>query len=157
MITVSVAQMVKNPLCNAGDLGSILGQEDPMEEEMTNSYSSILVWESWNRESWSIIVHMGCKKLDMTEQLSLHFKYSYHLSTYKVVTVLLTISLVLYIIFLWLVYHRNFIPLNPLHLFNLSPDSSPFWNHQFILCIYESVLVLFVHLFCFLLLLLLLG
>ena len=31
----------KESTCNAGDLGSILGQEDPLEEEMT-THSSIL-------------------------------------------------------------------------------------------------------------------
>ena len=36
--------MVKNPPANAGDEGSILGREDPMEEEMT-THTSILPWE----------------------------------------------------------------------------------------------------------------
>ena len=38
--------MVKNPPANAGDtadLGSVLGQEDPLEEEMA-THSSILAW-----------------------------------------------------------------------------------------------------------------
>ena len=44
-----VAQSVKNPptiqetSCNAADLGSSLGQEDPLEKEMT-AHSSILTW-----------------------------------------------------------------------------------------------------------------
>ena len=44
-----VAQSVKNPptiqetSCNAADLGSSLGQEDPLEKEMT-AHSSILAW-----------------------------------------------------------------------------------------------------------------
>ena len=46
--------MVKNPPANAGDAGdavSILGQEDPLEEEMATS-SSILAWEiPWTEES----------------------------------------------------------------------------------------------------------
>ena len=33
--------VVKNQLANAGDAGSILGQEDPLEEEMA-TYSGIL-------------------------------------------------------------------------------------------------------------------
>ena len=45
--------MVKNPPANAGDAGdavSILGQEDPLEEEMATS-SSILAWEiPWTEE-----------------------------------------------------------------------------------------------------------
>jgi len=31
--------------CNAGDIGSIPGQEDPLEKEMV-TYSSILVWKT---------------------------------------------------------------------------------------------------------------
>ena len=36
--------MVKNQPVNAGDAGSIPGQEDPLEEEMA-THSSILAWE----------------------------------------------------------------------------------------------------------------
>ena len=46
--------MVKNLPASAGvtgDMGSILGQEDPLEEGMA-TYSSILVWEiPWTEES----------------------------------------------------------------------------------------------------------
>ena len=35
--------MDKESACNAGDLGSILGQEDPLEKEM-ETHSSILAW-----------------------------------------------------------------------------------------------------------------
>ena len=35
---------VKNPPANAGDKGSIPGQEDPLEKEMA-THSSILAWE----------------------------------------------------------------------------------------------------------------
>ena len=38
--TSLVGQMVKNPPANAGDSGSALGWEDPLEEEMA-IYSSI--------------------------------------------------------------------------------------------------------------------
>ena len=42
--------MVKNPPANAGDFPSILGQEDPLEEEMT-THSSILAWKiPWMEE-----------------------------------------------------------------------------------------------------------
>ena len=42
--------MVKNLSANAGDVGSILGSEDPLEKEQTTS-SSILVWEiPWTEE-----------------------------------------------------------------------------------------------------------
>ena len=36
--------MVKNSPANAGDAGQSLGQEDPLEKEMT-MHSSILAWE----------------------------------------------------------------------------------------------------------------
>ena len=45
--------MVKNPPANAGnagDTGSILDQEDPLEEEMA-THSSIFAWEiPWKEE-----------------------------------------------------------------------------------------------------------
>ena len=42
--------MVENPLANAGDAGSIPGQEDPLEKEMA-THSSILAWEiPWTEE-----------------------------------------------------------------------------------------------------------
>ena len=42
--------MVKNPPANAGDLGSILGGDDPLEKEMA-THSSILAWEiPWPEE-----------------------------------------------------------------------------------------------------------
>ena len=42
--------MVKNQPVNAGDAGSIPGQEDPLEEEMA-THSSILAWEiPWTEE-----------------------------------------------------------------------------------------------------------
>ena len=36
--------MVKNVPANVGDMGSILGLEDPLEEEMA-THSSILAWK----------------------------------------------------------------------------------------------------------------
>ena len=42
--------MVKNPLTNAGDMGSILGQEDLLEKEMA-THSSIVAWRiPWTEE-----------------------------------------------------------------------------------------------------------
>ena len=38
-----VVLVVKNPPANAGDMGSILGWEDPLEEGMT-THSGILAW-----------------------------------------------------------------------------------------------------------------
>ena len=36
--------MVKNPPAKAGDVGSIPGSEDPLEENMA-THSSVLAWE----------------------------------------------------------------------------------------------------------------
>ena len=42
--------MIKNPPANAGDSGSISGQEDPWEKEMA-THSSILAWKiPWTEE-----------------------------------------------------------------------------------------------------------
>ena len=42
--------VVKNPLANAGDTGSVLGSGDPLEKEMA-THSSILAWEvPWTEE-----------------------------------------------------------------------------------------------------------
>ena len=58
--------MVKEPACNAGDsgdLGSIPGWEDPLEEEMA-THSSILAWRiPWTEEPgglWS----MGLQRVE---------------------------------------------------------------------------------------------
>ena len=40
-----VAQTVKKSACNAGDLGSTLDWEDPLEEGMV-THSSILAWRT---------------------------------------------------------------------------------------------------------------
>ena len=46
-----VALVVKNPSAIAGDLGSIPGLEDPLEEEMATQ-PSILTWEiPWTKEA----------------------------------------------------------------------------------------------------------
>ena len=43
--------MVKNPHVNAGDVGSTLGQEDPLEKEMV-THSSILAWKTpWTEQA----------------------------------------------------------------------------------------------------------
>ena len=57
--------MVKNLPANAGGLGSTLGWEDPLEEEMVIP-SSILAWiipwtEEPDGEPW------GCKELDLSD------------------------------------------------------------------------------------------
>ena len=50
-IDLRASQMVKNlPACIAGDLGSIPGQEDPLEKEMATHFS-ILTWKiPWTEE-----------------------------------------------------------------------------------------------------------
>ena len=57
----------KESTSNAGDAGSILGWEDPVEEEMTTC-SSILVWEI----PWSLVGYSpwGHKESDTTEGLN---------------------------------------------------------------------------------------
>ena len=55
----------KESACDAGDLGLILGQEDPKEEEMA-PYSSILAWEiPWTEEPGGL-QSMGSQELDTT-------------------------------------------------------------------------------------------
>ena len=39
LLTSLVAQAVKASACNAGDQGSILGQEDPLEKRMATHFS----------------------------------------------------------------------------------------------------------------------
>ena len=67
--------MVKNPPANAGDAGdavSILGQEDPLEEEMATS-SSILAWEiPWTEEP-GVLLSTGSQK-SQTSQRGLSLK-----------------------------------------------------------------------------------
>ena len=42
--------VVKNSAANAGDTGSVLGQKDPLQKEMS-THSSILAWEiPWTEE-----------------------------------------------------------------------------------------------------------
>ena len=56
----------KESACNAGDVGLILGQEDPWEEEMAN-HSSILAWRiPWTEEPGGL-QSMGRKELNTTE------------------------------------------------------------------------------------------
>ena len=48
---------IKNLAANAGDTGSIPGQEDPLEKEMA-TYFSILAWKNpKNRGAWRATVH----------------------------------------------------------------------------------------------------
>ena len=59
--------MGKNPPPMLGDVGSILDQKEPLEEEMV-IHSCILAWEiSWTKEPGGAIVHGVTKE---AEQLS---------------------------------------------------------------------------------------
>ena len=52
-----VAQTVTKSARNVGDLGSILGWEDPLEKEMA-THSSILAWRiPWTEEPWWATIH----------------------------------------------------------------------------------------------------
>ena len=56
--------MVKNPPADAGDardLGSIPGQEDPLEEEMA-THSSILAWRIPRTEEPDSLPSMGSQR-----------------------------------------------------------------------------------------------
>ena len=61
--------MVKNPLASAEDTGDevqFLGQEDPLEKEMT-THSSILAWKIPWTEERGRLQSMVSQELDMTE------------------------------------------------------------------------------------------
>ena len=57
--------MVKNSSPNAGDLGSILSWEEPLEEDIA-THSSILAWRIPWTEKLSGLQSMGHKELDST-------------------------------------------------------------------------------------------
>ena len=53
----------KESACNAGDLGSILGQEDPLEEGLA-THSSIIAWRiSWTEEPGGLYSLWGSQKV----------------------------------------------------------------------------------------------
>ena len=57
-----VGLVVKNPPTNAGDVGSIPAQEDPLEKEMA-THSSILAWKiPWTEEPGGL-QSMGLKRV----------------------------------------------------------------------------------------------
>ena len=66
----------KESACSAGDLGSIPGWEDTLEEGMA-THSTILTWRiSMDRGVWVVTVH-GVAKSDTTERLSTVYIYIY--------------------------------------------------------------------------------
>ena len=54
--------VVKNLPANAGDRGSTLGQQDPLEEEMV-THSSILAWEISETEEPGGLQSMGSQRV----------------------------------------------------------------------------------------------
>ena len=57
--------MVKNPSANVGntgDMGSILGWEDPLEEEMA-AHSSILAWKILQAEKADWLQSIGSQRV----------------------------------------------------------------------------------------------
>ena len=52
----------KESACNTGDLGSILGQEDPLEKGMA-THSSVLAWETPWTEEPGRIQSMGSQRV----------------------------------------------------------------------------------------------
>ena len=52
--------LIKNLPANAGDVGSILGQDDPLEEEMA-THSSILAWRIHGQGSLAGYSPWGCR------------------------------------------------------------------------------------------------
>ena len=64
--------MVKNPLANAGDAGSIPGLKDPLEEGMATHSSTLACKIGVDRGAWPATVH-GATESDMTEHNSNKF------------------------------------------------------------------------------------
>ena len=60
----------KESACNAGDLGSILGWEEPLEKGMA-THSSILAWRIPWTEELAGYNPWGYKELDTSERLTL--------------------------------------------------------------------------------------
>ena len=64
-----MAQIREKSACNAGDPGSTLGQEDPMEKGMA-THSSTLAWKTHGLRNPVGYCRWGCKESDTTEQLN---------------------------------------------------------------------------------------
>ena len=79
-----------------------------------------------------------------------HNQFSYHLSPFKVITILLTVFPILYSTSPWLIYNWNFVFLNLFYLFPSSPHSPLSWQSPVWFLYLWIFSVLFVHLFCFL-------
>ena len=93
----------KESTCNAGDLGSILGWEDPLDEGMTTP-SSILAWRiPIDREAWQSTVREDTKsQIRLSDQAhTWHFRYAENLNVcdpiYSLVTSFLAFKQILFI------------------------------------------------------------
>ena len=65
----------KASVYNAGDLGSIPGREDSLENKMA-IHSSTLAWKiPWMEELGAGYCPWGCKESGTTERLHFHFLY----------------------------------------------------------------------------------
>ena len=64
--------VIKNPTANAWDMSWPLGQEDPPEKEIATCFQYFCQGNLMDRGAWQATVHGVAKKLDMTEQLSMH-------------------------------------------------------------------------------------
>ena len=90
----------------------------------------------------------GVQHSDYTYEVIPPNNYNTRLAPYVVTRILLSIFPVLYFTSTWLFHNYNL-------YFSISSSSSPSpptpfpsGNHQFVLCIYKSVTVVFVHVFC---------
>ena len=61
-VTLALGSVVKNLPANAGDVGSIPGQEDPLEVEMA-TYYSIFAWKIPWTEQPGRLQSMGSQKV----------------------------------------------------------------------------------------------
>ena len=77
-----VAPAIKILPANAGDLGSILGWEDPLEEGMA-AHSSTFAWRiPWTEEPGGLSL-WGCRELDTNERQTLTHIHNYLLCSNK--------------------------------------------------------------------------
>ena len=64
---------VKASACHLGDLGSISGQEDPLEKEMA-THSSVLAWRiPWTAEPGGLL-SMGSHRVGLSSSSSINFQ-----------------------------------------------------------------------------------
>ena len=74
-----VVQMGKESACNARDIGSSLGQEDPLEKQMA-THSSILAWRiSW-KDKPGRLQSMGLQRIEHDRETNtfLHLQKGQH-------------------------------------------------------------------------------